>query len=311
MQAKHIGKIIGLLVLLFISTYVTAFEECIQQGMMCTFDAGYTLLLSLANLAITSFIMMLVPFICRLTNRGKLGYESGRRICKWNSIILFILASVALVVTGIIFVGGIGAVFYYFINKWLFVEDEESFMANETILLDAVQPAYPEKKTSWMAKLLAFSCVFIIGLAIAVVIHNINAANDFNNTTKPHSTVTRPDTMHAKEDATASQSNSEGDIEYDSYYVGIRTISFNDKFTAEFIYALWKANGATEAYMIELMNENGASQGGGQLYIIAPGEYVKEVDEWCFDRTRKVGDTALIETEYGYTLCYFSLVVPR
>ena len=47
--------------------------------------------------------------------------------------------------------------------------------------------------------------------------------------------------------------------------VGIRTISFSDKYTAEYIFAKWNNGDGTEDYMIELMDEYGAEQGGGQL----------------------------------------------
>ena len=100
-------------------------------------------------------------------------------------------------------------------------------------------------------------------------------------------------------------------IEFESYYVGLRTISFSDKQTAQAILDEWRKAGATEEAMIQLMNRYGSSQGGGQLYLVQPGEFVEEIDAWCFDRNRKVGDVAIIETPYGYTICFFSSVVER
>lgn len=88
--------------------------------------------------------------------------------------------------------------------------------------------------------------------------------------------------------------------------VGVRTITFSDKFTAEYILASWKNGEATEQSMIEIMDEYGASQGGGKLYIITRGDFIEEVDEWCFSPDRQVGDYAIIENAYGYTLCYIS-----
>ena len=88
--------------------------------------------------------------------------------------------------------------------------------------------------------------------------------------------------------------------------VGIRTISFSDKYTAEYIFAKWNNGDGTEDYMIELMDEYGAEQGGGQLYAISKGDFVEEVENWCFDPERQVGDVALIENAYGYSLCYIS-----
>ncbi len=88
--------------------------------------------------------------------------------------------------------------------------------------------------------------------------------------------------------------------------VGIRTISFSDKFTAEYVLESWKNGNATESSMIEIMDEYGSEQGGGQLYIITRGEFVEEIEEWCFSSDRKIGDYAIIKNAYGYSLCYVS-----
>ena len=55
-----------------------------------------------------------------------------------------------------------------------------------------------------------------------------------------------------------------------------------------------------------MMDEYGPNQGGGQLYIIDPGDFVEEIDAWCFDPDRKPGDYAIIENPYGYSICYIS-----
>ena len=90
--------------------------------------------------------------------------------------------------------------------------------------------------------------------------------------------------------------------------VGIRTIALSDKYTAEYVLASWENGVATESTMIEIMNEYGASQGGGRLYEISRGEFVQEIDEWCFAQNRKVGDYAIIENAYGYSICYISSI---
>jgi hypothetical protein len=56
------------------------------------------------------------------------------------------------------------------------------------------------------------------------------------------------------------------------------------------------------------MDEYGSSQGGGKLYVITPGTFAEEIDEWCFSSERKVGDYAIIENVYGYSLCYLSSI---
>lgn len=90
--------------------------------------------------------------------------------------------------------------------------------------------------------------------------------------------------------------------------VGIRTITLSDKYTAEYILKYWKDGNATEASLIELMDEYGSEQGGGKLYTISRGEYVEEINNWCFSSNRKVGDYAIIENPYGYSLCYISSI---
>lgn len=90
--------------------------------------------------------------------------------------------------------------------------------------------------------------------------------------------------------------------------LAVRTISLGDSITAEFVLSLWELGEATEASMIEIMDEYGAYQGGGQLYIIDPGTFVEEIDAWCFASERQPGDYAIIENPYGFSICYISML---
>ena len=94
------------------------------------------------------------------------------------------------------------------------------------------------------------------------------------------------------------------------YNVCLRTITFSDESTAEYVYSIWKNGESTEQTLVALLNEYGAKQGnqgaGSREYVVRPGEYVKEIDEWCFSSDRKVGDCAIIENVYGYSICYIS-----
>ncbi|MBR6556898.1 MAG: hypothetical protein IKT60_05640, partial [Clostridia bacterium] len=85
----------------------------------------YGLLISLANMLLVSVVMMAVPFICRMVNKNKLPNRKGKRICLWNSIILFVLSCILLAFIETGFIGGIGAFIFYFINKWVFVHQYE------------------------------------------------------------------------------------------------------------------------------------------------------------------------------------------
>lgn len=88
--------------------------------------------------------------------------------------------------------------------------------------------------------------------------------------------------------------------------VGVRTISIADEFLAKYILATMQQNNDGEDGIIAIMDTYAPEQGGGQLCWIEPGMWVAEVDDWCFDSDRKVGDFALIESAYGYTICYIS-----
>ena len=93
----------------------------------------------------------------------------------------------------------------------------------------------------------------------------------------------------------------------DGSTLAIRTITL-DSWMAEFALLRWQDGDATEATMIEIMDQYGANQGGGQLYIIDPGMFVEEIDSWCFDPARQPGDYAIIENPYGYSICYISML---
>ena len=79
---------------------------------------------------------------------------------------------------------------------------------------------------------------------------------------------------------------------------------------AERIYQLWLDGDATEESFAELAGEysqDGGSMDAGGLYEnVYPGQMVTEFDEWCFDPDRKVGDTGIVETDYGFHIMYFS-----
>ena len=90
--------------------------------------------------------------------------------------------------------------------------------------------------------------------------------------------------------------------------LAVRTITFTDQFTAEFVLALWENGEANEHTMIEIMDEYGMEQGGGQLYIIDPGIFMEEIDAWCFSPDRRPGDYAIIENPYGFSICYISML---
>lgn len=74
------------------------------------------------------------------------------------------------------------------------------------------------------------------------------------------------------------------------------------------IYDQWKKK-PTEEYFATLAGENSADPGskdnGGLYENVTPGQMVDTFNDWCFDSSRKAGDTGIVKTSYGYHLMYF------
>lgn len=71
----------------------------------------------------------------------------------------------------------------------------------------------------------------------------------------------------------------------------------------------WKEGEATEEAFGVLANEHstdtGSNTNGGLYETVYPGMMVEAFNDWCFDETRKAGDTDLVQTEYGVHIMYF------
>ena len=82
------------------------------------------------------------------------------------------------------------------------------------------------------------------------------------------------------------------------------------KTKAEELLAQWEAGDKTEDSFAALAAENstdpGSKENGGLYEDIAPGQMVPTFNDWCFDESRKAGDTGIVETSYGYHVMYFS-----
>ena len=80
------------------------------------------------------------------------------------------------------------------------------------------------------------------------------------------------------------------------------------KLEAEQILADWKSGKASEETFAQMANElsaDGDGTTGGLYENVYPGQMVTNFNDWCFDETRKVGDTSIVESEYGYHVMYF------
>ena len=82
------------------------------------------------------------------------------------------------------------------------------------------------------------------------------------------------------------------------------------KAKAEDIYAAWQAGEATEDSFAALAKEKstdpGSVENGGLYEDVYPGQMVTPFNDWCFAEERKVGDTGIVETDYGYHVMFYS-----
>ena len=98
-----------------------------ENGEMSEFIYDNAHWLALIDILIYSFILMIVPFVWCLINGEKFDVVKGKKICKWNSIILFALSLAITILNSEPFgIGGVGAIIYYFINKWIFVDETKT-----------------------------------------------------------------------------------------------------------------------------------------------------------------------------------------
>lgn len=77
---------------------------------------------------------------------------------------------------------------------------------------------------------------------------------------------------------------------------------------ADALLAKWEAGDATEESFAELANtesDDGDGTTGGLYENVYPGQMVTNFNDWCFDESRKPGDTGIVMTEYGYHVMYF------
>lgn len=95
--------------------------------------------------------------------------------------------------------------------------------------------------------------------------------------------------------------------------VNVRHILFmeqdDNKKAAEDALNEWKNGDQTEESFAELAkkySEDGGSSSKGGLYEgVYPGQMVPSFNDWCFDESRKKGDTGIVESDYGVHVMYF------
>lgn len=78
---------------------------------------------------------------------------------------------------------------------------------------------------------------------------------------------------------------------------------------AESVLAEYKSGDQTEEAFAELArqySEDGNASQGGLYENIYPGQMVEAFEEWCFDPSRNVGDTGIVQTKFGFHVMYYS-----
>lgn len=99
---------------------------------------------------------------------------------------------------------------------------------------------------------------------------------------------------------------SEGDAGYEEEQAALKA---DAKAQAEQILSDWQAGEATEdsfaALAVEKSTDTGSKYNGGLYSQVYQGQMVPAFNDWCFDSSRKSGDTGVVETNYGYHIMYF------
>ena len=55
----------------------------------------------------------------------------------------------------------------------------------------------------------------------------------------------------------------------------------------------------------EHSTDTGSNKNGGLYENVVPGQMVTNFNNWCFDESRKPGDTGLVESDYGWHIMYY------
>lgn len=78
---------------------------------------------------------------------------------------------------------------------------------------------------------------------------------------------------------------------------------------AEALLQEWQNGAADEDSFAKLANthseDTGSNTVGGLYEKFAQGDMVEAFDQWCFDESRRPGDTGIVETEYGVHVMYY------
>lgn len=92
----------------------------------------------------------------------------------------------------------------------------------------------------------------------------------------------------------------------ETYEDDLAKLKADAKAKAEELLAQWQAGEATEESFAAMADANSADSPEGGLYQqVYQGQMVDSFNDWCFDASRKSGDTGIVETTYGFHIMYF------
>ena len=95
----------------------------------------------------------------------------------------------------------------------------------------------------------------------------------------------------------------------DFHSVDVRHILVADEAEATDLLAQYLAGEQTEDAFAALATahstDTGSAANGGLYEDVYIGQMVKPFENWCFDASRKAGDTGIVATDYGYHVMYY------
>lgn len=97
----------------------------------------------------------------------------------------------------------------------------------------------------------------------------------------------------------------EGDEGYEAEQTKLKA---DARAKADEILTQWSSGEATEDSFAQLARENSADGNaaqGGIYHQVVRGQMVPSFNDWCFDASRKAGDTGVVDTDFGSHVMYF------
>ena len=139
------------------------------------------------------------------------------------------------------------------------------------------------------------------GTSIYLLIFHSRSRNDYNTVDVRH--------ILFKVDTSSLDSKA------DDYQAKLEELKAGKKQEAENALQAWKDGDATEESFAALANklseDPGSNTNGGLYKQVYKGQMVSEFNDWCFDESRKAGDTGIVANDaaggsyIGYHVMYF------